>query len=130
MDSTLHSHLVSTNCQQSYVYAFACVKSLSAIGRPFTQLLKLWDFLIAFGPHFNVLCVVAQIIMIREKLLATKNPKALLDYRKWPRLRARFIIHVAMSLLPQLPLDLYDDICKHTTDHTLCLELTKRAVPT
>ncbi len=71
LDPTLHQHLISTNCQSAYVYAFACLKSLSAIGRPFSQLMKLWDFLVAFGPHFNVLCVVAQIVMIREKLLAT-----------------------------------------------------------
>jgi hypothetical protein len=58
------------------------------------------------------------------------SPKKILDYRYWPRLRARFIIHVAMSLLPQLPLELYEDICRHATDHVLCLELTKRAAPT
>jgi len=125
VDSELFSHL-SGHGLTAYVYAFSCVSSLSACVRPFNQLLKLWDFLISFGPHFNILCVVAQIIILRERLLKTDKPKEILDYRKWPHLRSRFIISVAMSIVPNLPSDLYDFICRHATDVQVAQELTQR----
>ncbi len=31
----------------------------------------LWDFLFAYGVHWNVLAVVAQVLLIREQVLAS-----------------------------------------------------------
>ena len=47
------------------------VSSLSASVRPFEELVQLWDFLLTFGIHLNILAVVAQVILLRDKLLAT-----------------------------------------------------------
>jgi len=112
----------------AYLYAFSCISSLCACVRPFRELLKLWDFLIAFGPHFNVLCVAAQVIILREQLLHSSSPKAILDYRKWPELRSRFVISVAMSFVPNLPKELYDNICLHATDKAIASQLAERAI--
>jgi hypothetical protein len=39
-----------------------------------------------------------------------------LHYLKWPQLRARAIIALTMELLPKLPRELNDLICRHTHD--------------
>jgi cell cycle arrest protein BUB2 len=40
---------------------------------PLTEVLKLWDFLFAFGFHLNVVCLVCQVVFIRDKLLAANR---------------------------------------------------------
>lgn len=37
---------------------------------PLTEVLKLWDFFFAFGFHLNVVCLVCQVVFIRDQLLA------------------------------------------------------------
>jgi len=127
VDTELAAHLDRFKLH-AYLYAFACISSLCASVPPFSELLKLWDFLVTFGPHFNVLCVVAQIISLREQLLQSDSPKSILDPRKWPPLRARFIISVAMSLVPQLPPELYERICLHATNADVAADIVKRKV--
>ena len=43
--------------------------TLSACTPPLEEVLKLWDFLLAFGIHLNVLAIIAQLLLIRGKLL-------------------------------------------------------------
>lgn len=50
---------------------FLRVLALNSTTPPMTELLKLWDFLLAFGVHLNILVIVAQILLIREELLST-----------------------------------------------------------
>jgi len=132
VDPELYSHLSENGTLNgpltAYVYAFSCVSSLSSSVPPFEELILLWDFLLTFGVHLNILCVVAQVVMMRDKLLATTAPKALLDYRKWPQLRARVIISVVMFMLPRIPPKLYDRICKHATDPKVCSDIVGRSV--
>lgn len=53
------------------LYAFPSVLTLCACTPPLPEVLHLWDFLFAYGPHLNILCIVAQLIRIRDKLLAS-----------------------------------------------------------
>ena len=66
----LGSHLT---CCGSIGFCCAGVSSLSASVRPFEELVQLWDFLLSFGIHLNILCVVSQIILLRDKLLDTTS---------------------------------------------------------
>lgn len=96
-DPALHKHLLAQGLTDAVVYSYSCtcrvlshcgavhalqhgtsclcvragVSSLSASVPPFAELIQLWDFLIAFGIHLNVVCVAAQIILLRDQLLAT-----------------------------------------------------------
>ena len=56
------------------------------------------------------------------------SPKSILDPRKWPPLRARFIISVTMSLLPQLPAELYRRVCLHASDAAVASAVVARKV--
>ena len=127
IDPSLHAHLKSAGLH-SYLYAFHCVSSFSASVPPFGELLALWDFLLAFGPHLNIVVVAAQIIALRAQLLATANPKAILDYRKWPPLRARVMIAMCMSFLSYIEPELYEDIRWHAEREDVAERITGRKV--
>jgi len=124
-DPDLAAHFKEVNLS-AYLWGFACVSSLSAIAQPFTELLKLWDFLIAFGPQFNVLCVVAQVLQIRDSLIHSKSPNKILNYRSWPRLNAKRVITDAMHVREKLSAGLYHQICDHATDPLVACQITGR----
>ena len=52
---------------------FVAVMTLCACTPPLDQVLQLWDFLLAFGVHLNVLCVIAQLLLIRDELMTSKR---------------------------------------------------------
>lgn len=51
------------------LYAFPSVLTLCACTPPLPEVLHLWDFLFAYGPHLNILCIVAQLIRMRDEIL-------------------------------------------------------------
>ena len=68
-DAKLSAYLVSRGVT-AQVYAFASVLTMSACTPPLPEVLLLWDFLFAYGSHLNILCICAQLMMMREDLLA------------------------------------------------------------
>ena len=68
-DTKLSTHLLSKGVK-AQIYAFASVLTMSACTPPLPEVLQLWDFLFAFGSHLNILCICAQLMMMREELLA------------------------------------------------------------
>jgi cell cycle arrest protein BUB2 len=55
------------------LYAFASVMTLCACTPPLPEVLHLWDFLFAYGPHLNILCIVAQLIRMRDTILQSQR---------------------------------------------------------
>ena len=89
VDPELFHYLRSKNLSAE-LYAFPCqyrdalnknnvnpsavaVLTLCACTPPLDQVLKLWDFLLAFGVHLNVLCVIAQLLLIREEVMGSSR---------------------------------------------------------
>ena len=68
-DQKLSAYLLSKGVK-AQIYAFASVLTMSACTPPLPEVLQLWDFLFAYGSHLNILCICAQLIMMREDLLA------------------------------------------------------------
>jgi cell cycle arrest protein BUB2 len=64
--------LVDKN-QRAEIYCFPSVLTLCACTPPLPQVLRLWDFLFAYGTHLNILCIVAQLVILRNIIL--KEPK-------------------------------------------------------
>lgn len=129
VDPKLGGHLRALSLG-ALLYAHPCVSSLCTSVPPFNEMMQLWDFLIAFGPHMNILCVAAQVVMIRERLLASDRmqAKTQLDYRNWPELSARAVISMTMSILPRVPAKLMARVQAHATDANVCQSITKRPV--
>ena len=68
IDAELYEYMKSKGLQAE-VYAFPSILTFSACTPPLDQVLELWDFLLAFGVHLNVLCVVAQLYLIRDEIM-------------------------------------------------------------
>jgi cell cycle arrest protein BUB2 len=69
-DPKLAAHLAQKGLRAE-IYAFAPVLTLCACTPPLPEVLHLWDFLFAWGAHMNIVCVVAQLILIRDQILAS-----------------------------------------------------------
>ena len=68
MDSKLADYLLSKS-MHAELYAFPSVLTLCACTPPLPEVLHLWDFLFAYGAHLNILCIVAQLILMRDVIL-------------------------------------------------------------
>ncbi|KAI5822917.1 TBC-domain-containing protein [Schizophyllum commune Tattone D] len=110
VDPDLFGHLRSKNLSAE-IYAFPSVLTLCACTPPLDQVLQLWDFLLAFGVHLNVLCVIAQLLLMRDEVMASSSPMRLL--RIFPPLQAQPVIGIAVTLVRDLPTDLYDELVRH-----------------
>ncbi|KAJ7287389.1 bub2 protein [Mycena rebaudengoi] len=110
VDPELFAHLRSKNLSAE-IYAFPSVLTLCACTPPLDQVLQLWDFLLAFGVHLNVLCVIAQLLLIRDEVMGSSSPMRLL--RTFPPLEALPVIGIAVTLVRDLPPALYDELVKH-----------------
>lgn len=93
------------------IYAFPSVMTLSACTPPLPEVLKLWDFLFAYGVHLNILCIVAQIIMMKEKLLGNPSPAKML--RSFPNLNAEEVIRTTLIVIRDVPDDIYAEVVRH-----------------
>lgn len=103
------------------IYAFPSVLTLCACTPPLQSVLKLWDFLLAYGTHMNILFIVAQLINNRTNLLQSPQPMELL--RKFPPIEENEIIKLSLSFVPELPKKLYDLITRHGFDPKVPNEL-------
>ncbi|KAI8832201.1 rab-GTPase-TBC domain-containing protein [Chytridium lagenaria] len=112
-DPALYRSLRSKNLHP-ITYAFPSVMTFCACTQPLTEVLKLWDFLLSYGVHLNILCIIAQLILIREELINSPSPIKLL--RTLPDLHAKPIVTMALSLIPLLPDSLYDMLVRHPFD--------------
>ncbi|PWN97646.1 TBC-domain-containing protein [Tilletiopsis washingtonensis] len=110
-DAALYTHLRSKNLTAE-LYAFPSVLTLCACTPPLDEVLQLWDFLLAFGAHLNILCVVAQLLLMRDALMTSTSPMKLL--RSFPPLQAQKIIGITVTLVRDLPDALYQELVLHT----------------
>lgn len=105
------SQFLLSNSLPAKIYAFAPVLTLCACTPTLPEVLKLWDFLFAFGVHLNILCIVAQIILMKDKLLESSSPGKLL--RNFPNLKAEEVIRTTLVIVRDLPEDIYAEVVRH-----------------
>jgi cell cycle arrest protein BUB2 len=110
-EPNLATYLLDTHKLPAKIYAFPSVLTLCACTPPLPEVLKLWDFLFAFGVHLNVICVVAQLILMKQKLYDTSSPGKLL--RSFPMLDAAKIIEETLVIARELPEGLYAEVVAH-----------------
>ncbi|RKU42723.1 hypothetical protein DL546_003913 [Coniochaeta pulveracea] len=110
VDPKLSLYLLSKNLSAE-IYAFPSVLTLCACTPPLPEVLRLWDFLLAYGPHLNILCIVAQLVMIRTQIMNSPNPNELL--RKFPALQADQIKRTTLAIIKMIPDDVYSEIVTH-----------------
>jgi hypothetical protein len=99
------------------LYAFSFVKTMSASATPLSEVVKLWDLQLAMGSYFNLCCVAAQIIELRDQIMNSSFPKSILDYRTWPKLDAISIGSKALLIFKQVLSDAPEYIIKSLQLH-------------
>jgi hypothetical protein len=67
------SHTYYLFLKLTFIFDSIAVMTLCACTPPLDQVLQLWDFLLAFGVHLNVLCVIAQLLLMRDELMMSKR---------------------------------------------------------
>eukprot|EP01135_Chromosphaera_perkinsii_P002925 Nk52_evm36s230 gene=Nk52_evmTU36s230 len=110
VDPELYCYLLSKHLKAE-LYAFPTVMTFSACTPPLVEVLKLWDFLFAYGPHLNIICAVAQFISLRDQILSSDSPMKIL--RTLPPLKASSIISLTVNIVNQIPSDLYNKLVRH-----------------
>lgn len=70
VDPKLSMYLTSKGLSAE-LYAFPSVLTLCACTPPLPEVLRLWDFLFAYGPHLNIVCIAAQLVTHRDELMAS-----------------------------------------------------------
>lgn len=127
------------------LYAFPSVLTMCACTPPLDQAMQLWDFLLAWGVHLNIICIIAQLHLNRSKLmtqarydeificfvllscmsgLVCSHVLCFLDgvyspmklLRIFPDLDANKIIRETIRMVKLLPDDLYDLLVRHPYD--------------
>ncbi|OJD13294.1 hypothetical protein AJ78_06236 [Emergomyces pasteurianus Ep9510] len=110
VEPKLANHLFSKG-MYAELYAFPSVLTLCACTPPLPEVLHLWDFLFAYGPHLNILCIVAQLIRLRDTILASPSPNKIL--RSLPALDAKEIIALTVLIVRKIPDNLYEELVTH-----------------
>ncbi|KAM0345284.1 hypothetical protein ACHAPU_006683 [Fusarium lateritium] len=93
------------------IYAFPSVLTLCACTPPLPEVLRLWDFLFAYGPHLNIVCIVAQLTIMRSQILQSPSPNKVL--RSFPQLNADLVKTVTIGIIKKIPDDVYAEIVSH-----------------
>lgn len=94
-------------------FALPMIMSLFACCRPVSQVMKLWDAMLAGGLHLNVLLCVAQILLLRDALLEARHPLQHLSPRRLPPLDAQLLVRAALEVQGCLPERLKREIAEH-----------------
>jgi cell cycle arrest protein BUB2 len=122
---------LTTKGLSAEIYAFPSVLTLCACTPPLPEVLRLWDFLFAYGPHLNIVCIVAHLTIMRSQILQSQmysfsylqvelslwlltllfSPNKLL--RSFPQLNADLVKSVTISIIKKIPDDLYEEIATH-----------------
>jgi len=110
VDPKLSLYLISKG-MHAELYAFPSVLTLCACTPPLPEVLRLWDFLFAYGAHLNILCIVAQLVVLRTSILNSPSPTKIL--RSFPPLQAETIKELTLTLIKKIPDDLYAEIIAH-----------------
>ena len=77
------------------------------------QVLKVWDAMLAFGVHLNVILCVTQLVLLRAVLLAEPHPLQHLTPRRLPSLDAELLVRVSFEIIPHLPKSLLEEVSMH-----------------
>eukprot|EP01113_Clastostelium_recurvatum_P033902 TRINITY_DN4537_c0_g1_i2.p1 TRINITY_DN4537_c0_g1~~TRINITY_DN4537_c0_g1_i2.p1 ORF type:complete len:363 (+),score=46.56 TRINITY_DN4537_c0_g1_i2:24-1091(+) len=122
-DPELYAHLRAHN-----YYPQLLMHSILSLGTgtpPLSEVLHLWDFYFAFGMHMNVVCTAAQIVLMRDTLLAHPSPCSM--FRSLPNLDAKVIIDLALVLVRQLPDHVYEYLVDHASSSDLVFPVVREA---
>jgi cell cycle arrest protein BUB2 len=123
IDPELAGHLEAKRLTPA-IWSFASLLTFLASSPPLGQLLRVWDFLVAFGFHNAVYLTVAQLSRpeIRAQLIASDRPHLIVSGRAMPPLDADALIAETASIIRRLPDSLRRAVAAHACDLEGCTD--------
>jgi cell cycle arrest protein BUB2 len=112
---TLQKHIPIEN--PLYTIAFSPLLSFSASLRPLDEIRYLWDFILLFGTHLNILFVLGYILTQSEDIMkagSANEIQRMFDPRNPRNVHSRSVVNVAFKMLPNISPELYDALKKHS----------------
>ncbi|QEU58077.1 Bub2 [Kluyveromyces lactis] len=113
------SKFLTDNLLTAEIFGIPSILTLSACNKPLDQVIKLWDFMFAYGFHMNILFIVAQLVINRQAIMVSSSPMNLL--RETPSINADEIITLGVGFLAKLPDTLYTKLVDHLTDESITM---------
>ena len=99
-----------------YTIAFSPLLSFCASLPPLDEIRNLWDFVLLFGTHLNVIFVLGYILTQSEDLMKAGSAheiQKIFDPRRPRSVHARSLVNVAFKLLPSISSKLYTKLKEH-----------------
>lgn len=121
IDPELQQKLFEHNLR-GFLWGFDVVMTFGACLQPLDEVLKLWDFLFAFGLGLMPLLFCIRIIKVRDMLLSHGNPYEIIRTRAIT-FDTKNDIATALQYLVLLPHSLREKICNHFGDISVCKEI-------
>eukprot|EP00767_Chilomastix_cuspidata_P003080 gnl/Chilomastix_cuspidata/3200.p1 GENE.gnl/Chilomastix_cuspidata/3200~~gnl/Chilomastix_cuspidata/3200.p1 ORF type:complete len:345 (-),score=160.20 gnl/Chilomastix_cuspidata/3200:962-1996(-) len=121
-DPVLAEHL-RTHDVHAHTWGVPPVMTFGAASPPLAEVLILWDFLLAFGLHWGIVCTAARVVALRDRVLASSSPYALL--RDLPPLDAALTLRIALSLFPKLG----PELCRLVREHASSPAVVRQLLP-
>ena len=106
LDKELHAHIFGSH--SLYNIWLVPMMTMQTICQPYTEMIKLWDFMCCFGMHLCPVITATSIISKKKEILAETDPSRLLNgilsSRKWLNrdIDAKKIIEITMDAIFQL----------------------------
>ncbi|KAL0226897.1 hypothetical protein P9112_014221 [Eukaryota sp. TZLM1-RC] len=112
VDPLLSNHLRDNDCRAE-IWSFQLTYSLLSIVKPLNEVIKVWDFLLAFrpcGPSIIVVVVTALVLLHRDVLLNSRDPKNVLKIEFFEPLSSSDLIGMSKSIISVISDDLKNRI--------------------
>ncbi|KAH3899773.1 Bub2p SCDLUD_004061 [Saccharomycodes ludwigii] len=119
IDPTLSKFLRQEHLLTAEIYGVPSILTLSACTPPLHQVIKLWDFMFAYGFHMNLLFIVAQLVLIRTELL--NNPSPINFLNNLPPFNAEDVIRLGVGFLAKIPDDIYELLVTHLYNYDVAI---------
>ncbi len=99
---------------------FPIINSIYTSPKPLTEVYKLWDFLLVYGLHFNILLIISQLIFLRKKIFKFEDCTELFtelngNLKKWPKINAEKLISLTIILTKKylMNTEIFGDLSQH-----------------
>ncbi|CCK73452.1 Bub2p NDAI_0G04670 [Naumovozyma dairenensis CBS 421] len=115
LSGLLHGHLLNAQ-----TYAYSKILTFSSSTKPLDQVIKLWDFMFAYGFHMNILLIIAMFERNRSLIMKSESPLSLI-LNGLPDIDADEIISLAVGFIAKIPTDIYELLVEHLVNSDIII---------
>lgn len=112
MDPELHTHILSKIPNLS-IFAVRFIMTLMANVQPLSELILLWDILLAIGCHCGLVVFCIHLMLMRERLLHENSSYKISMIIEQGQLDSARLNKMLITIMPLLPEELLEELVSH-----------------